>query len=312
MNNNYEWWYLKNGTIDNEYSGMAVDDNNVWWVVENGKVDKSFTGLMENPYGWWYIKNGTVDFSYNGMAKNEYGWWAIKNGAVDFNYSGLMQNNDDWWYLKNGTIDYSYNGIASNDLGNWVVKNGAVDFTYNGTYKFNNNTYDVTNGHAVARGLLKYSDQYKNWCYFVGDDIDWTYTGVAKNEKGELYYATKGVIDWYFYGIAYDKDLGYLLFSKDHYDNGKNWFNKNYVGTIIYNGITYDVNEGHATVAKVNLNSTYKNRPVYVGKYLRKGEYYGDNGWSFIEAEDGMVYYFLDGRYYCDDRDNSGKFVFRW
>ena len=308
--NDFGWWYINAGSVDWNYTG-AVQNEFGWWAVRNGGVDFSYNGVAQNEFGWWKISNGGVDFNYNGVAQNEFGWWKISNGAVDFNYNGVAQNEFGWWKITNGGVDFNYNGLASNENGIWVIKNGAVDFSYNGTYQFNNGTYNVTDGHAVGKGELRYSDQYNNWCYFVGDIIDWSYTGVGTNSTG-IYYVTKGVVDWYFYGVAYDKDLGYLLFSKDHYDNGKNWFNKNYIGKIIYNGITYDVNEGHATVAAVNLNSTYRNRPIILGDFLVKGEYNGDKGYHFFEAEDGMVYYFATGRYYCEDNDDSGKFVFCW
>lgn len=62
---------------------MAKNENG-WWYVRNGKVQFNYTGVanFKNDYGWWYVKNGKVDFTYTGKAKNNYGTWNVKNGKV--------------------------------------------------------------------------------------------------------------------------------------------------------------------------------------------------------------------------------------
>ena len=82
------WHCYKDGQIDYEYDGIALNEYG-WWKINNGEVDFSYSGMVLNQYGWWYVNNGGLDGSYSNMGVNEYGWWKFDNGTVDFNYSGI-------------------------------------------------------------------------------------------------------------------------------------------------------------------------------------------------------------------------------
>ena len=41
---------------------MALNKYN-WWYMRNGAVDFDYTGMAENEYGWWYITNGALRLS---------------------------------------------------------------------------------------------------------------------------------------------------------------------------------------------------------------------------------------------------------
>lgn len=33
-----------------------------WWYIENGGLYFNATGLAQNEYGWWYVRDSKVDF----------------------------------------------------------------------------------------------------------------------------------------------------------------------------------------------------------------------------------------------------------
>ena len=57
---NHEWGsrFAYTGVANNEYG---------WWYIKNGMLDFSYNGLADNEYGSWKIINGAVDFSAYGI-----------------------------------------------------------------------------------------------------------------------------------------------------------------------------------------------------------------------------------------------------
>ena len=37
-----------------------------WWYLTDGEIDWDYTGMACNEYGWWYMNNGALDLSYTG------------------------------------------------------------------------------------------------------------------------------------------------------------------------------------------------------------------------------------------------------
>ena len=155
--NEYGWWKINDGTVDFNYTGMVQNENG-WWYVKDGCVDWTYSGMALNKYGWWKYNNGFVDFGYTGIALNDYGWWKFTNGSVDFNANGLVfdEATNTWWYFNGGAIDFAFDGMALNDYGWWKVNNGSVNFGFNGlcsneygTWKFNDGTVDFGYNGAV-------------------------------------------------------------------------------------------------------------------------------------------------------------------
>ena len=177
--NEYGWWKINNGTIDFGYTGMVQNENG-WWYVNNGGVDWTYSGMALNKYGWWKYNNGFVDFGYNGIALNDYGWWKFTNGSVDFNANGLVfdEATNTWWYFNGGAIDFAFDGMALNDYGWWKVNNGSVNFGFNGlcsneygTWKFNNGTVDFGYNGFAADG--------ENTWYVVNGRVATEYSGTV-------------------------------------------------------------------------------------------------------------------------------------
>ena len=181
--NEYGWWKINNGTIDFGYTGMVQNENG-WWYVNNGGVDWTYSGMALNKYGWWKYNNGFVDFGYNGIALNDYGWWKFTNGSVDFNANGLVfdEATNTWWYFNGGAIDFAFDGMALNDYGWWKVNNGSVNFGFNGlcsneygTWKFNNGTVDFGYNGFAADG--------ENTWYVVNGRVATEYSGTVDGKE---------------------------------------------------------------------------------------------------------------------------------
>ena len=177
--NEYGWWKINDGTVDFNYTGMVQNENG-WWYVKDGCVDWTYSGMALNKYGWWKYNNGFVDFGYTGIALNEYGWWKFTNGSVDFNANGLVfdEATNTWWYFNGGAIDFAFDGMALNDYGWWKVNNGSVNFGFNGlcsneygTWKFNNGTVDFGYNGFAADG--------ENTWYVVNGRVATEYSGTV-------------------------------------------------------------------------------------------------------------------------------------
>ncbi len=81
--NDYGTWYIVKGYVafgrndvikDVDSDGNSTINGNAdWWYVVNGKVQTDYTGVAnyKNDYGWWYIKDGKVDFTANTVAKKQ-------------------------------------------------------------------------------------------------------------------------------------------------------------------------------------------------------------------------------------------------
>ena len=53
--------------------------------------------------------------------------------------------------------------------------------------------------YGTERGLLQEADG--TWKYYVNDEVDYDYTGLANNEYG-WFYVKNGVLDWRYTGLA--------------------------------------------------------------------------------------------------------------
>ena len=181
--NEYGWWKVNDGEVDFSYSGMVLNQYG-WWYVNNGGLDGSYSGMGVNEYGWWKYDNGTVDFNYSGIALNDYGWWKFVNGSIDFGANGLDfdEATNTWWYFNGGAIDFAFDGMALNDFGWWKVNNGSVNFGFNGlcsneygTWKFNNGTVDFGYNGFAADG--------ENTWYVVNGRVATEYSGTVDGKE---------------------------------------------------------------------------------------------------------------------------------
>ena len=181
------WHCYKNGQIDYDYDGIALNEYG-WWKVNNGEVDFSYSGMVLNQYGWWYVNNGGLDGSYSGMGVNEYGWWKYDNGTVDFNYSGIALNDYGWWKFVNGSIDFSANGLNFDEATNtwWYFNGGVIDFSFDGMALNDYGWWKVNNGSVNFGFDGLCSNEYGTW-KFNGGTVDFGYTGFATDGENTWY-----------------------------------------------------------------------------------------------------------------------------
>ena len=59
---------------------------------------------------------------------------------------------------------------------------------------------NTDNVSAAQQGYLA-MDNTGTWYYYVGDAVDWNYTGMASNENG-WFYVSNGKLDWNYTGMA--------------------------------------------------------------------------------------------------------------
>lgn len=134
--------------------------------------------------------------------------------------------------------------------------------------------------YGTERGLLQEADG--TWKYYVNDEVDYDYTGLANNEYGWFYvkngvldwsytglaqneygwfYVNNGVLDWSYTGLVYSKDgTAYIvngILDKDYTgvvedSAGVLWYvengmvNKEYNGYVKSDDVTYKVINGIA------------------------------------------------------------------
>ena len=187
--NEYGWWYVRNGQVAFDSTGIAYDENVGWWYVRNGAVAFDYTGIAyDENVGWWYIRNGAVAFDSTGIAYDEnVGWWYIRNGAVAFDYTGIAYDeNVGWWYIKDGAVAFDSTGIAYDEnVGWWYIRDGAVAFDYTGiAYDKNVGWWYIRNG-AVAFDYNGLAQNDSGYWKITGGTVDFSYNGDIHNEDGD-------------------------------------------------------------------------------------------------------------------------------
>ncbi len=245
------WGYYKNGKLQTNYTGFAVNESGKWYV-ENGIVSKKKNGVFKDKTGaigsssdWYYVLNSKVQTSFTGLShyKNSSGWWYITKGKVDRSYTGLAKNQNGWFYVKNGKVDRSYTGFAKNSSGKWYVSGGKVTKTKNGVFKdktgaigTKNAWYYVINSKVQTSftGLANYSNS-SGWWYITKGKVDRSYTGLAKNKNG-WFYLTNGKVNRSYTGLATNSNGTWYV------KNGK--VQKSFTGTVTINGKKYSVTKG--------------------------------------------------------------------
>ena len=296
------WYYLKDGKIQHDYTGVQKNSNG-WWYVEKGKVNFNYTGFGSNENGWWYVENGQVKFDKNDVikgvanneagkageegwwlvkgskvakettvAKNSNGWWRIEDGQVNFKYNGVAKNANGWWYLKDGKVDFGYTGFGSNENGWWYVEKGQVKFDKNDVIKgvANNEAGKAgEEGWWLVRGskVMKETTIAKNsngWWYIENGKVNFKYTGLAKNEYG-WWYLKDGKVDFSYTGFA-SNDNGWWYVEKGQLKFGR-----------------YDVLKGKANdlTTKAGIEGWWlvKDSKVSIETTVAKNS----NGWWYIK-----------------------------
>ncbi len=102
---NGAWYCSLNGEIYYDYNGVVYYENN-WFYVNNGWLDWEYTGVAYSGFdgNWYYIEKGVLNWNYTGLAHSGYddNWYYIKNGALDWAYTGFVDYDNSTFYVING------------------------------------------------------------------------------------------------------------------------------------------------------------------------------------------------------------------
>lgn len=282
------YYYVKNGSVNEKFTGLADTSNGEKYYIKNGISDKTVTALVYDQNTWYYIENGKWNSSYTGyVLHTDQRWYYVRNGKIDFTFTGLAKHTDGkWYYAEKGILDWGYSGIASNEYKHWYcVKSGIYDPTQNGLTYYGGTWYYVTGGewNREFNGYVQHVDG--QWYYVKNGKIDFTFTGLAKHTDNCWYYANHGIIDWGYSGLAQSTDGAWFYVSDGRFDSS-------YTGLIQYGGDWYYLKNGY-------LDWTYSSLVRHVdGQW-----YYVNNGklnWSY----NGLVQYYSTWYYVENGRLN--------
>ncbi len=153
INNNGDSWYVKNGCLQNNFTGFIQDKGEYLYAL-NGKVLKNYTGLIRsNNTTWQIIINGRLSKDYTGLIPNAGYQWYCENGKLNCSYSGIYGNGNAKWFIVNGKLDpnyigvrydinlhkccYVYKGVVRTDLTGFIKHNNKFWYCENGFIKVN-------------------------------------------------------------------------------------------------------------------------------------------------------------------------------
>ena len=165
-----EWYYIRDGIQDSEYTGPAngtINGTKAWYYVKNGKVDYDFKDFEKVGSSWMYFSNGKVDKSINadhygsfwGTIDGKGGWYVVKAGKAYPDYNGFALVGSSWMRYKNGQVDKSYTG--------------TLNVNINGTKKW----YYINKGKAIL-DYTGFGKVGSSWMRFKDGEVNKTVTGI--------------------------------------------------------------------------------------------------------------------------------------
>ena len=259
---NGDWWGVADGTVSVSFSGMydtrsSSTANKGIWYIKNGKVDKNYTGLYTADNGLKYYFEGgqCISSDYLGAYKTKTnGWCYIYEGFVSTHTDLVKCGDGRHRYFENGVFDETFTGVvypqefAQN--GTYFAKyvsNGVMSTTFTGIVKNSDGQWVYfKNGcdTAETRGYtgMAYDVASNVWRYFTYGKINTQFTGMALHTDGNWYYYKDGVCDFGYEGIGRcTKDGKYYTW---YFKNGK--IATDFTGTYKDGIVTYLVTNGRA------------------------------------------------------------------
>ncbi|MDY5279829.1 GH25 family lysozyme [Sharpea porci] len=234
---NGNWYYLTNGNVNWNYSGL-IYFNNEWFYVHHGLIDWNYSNLVNYNGQWFYVHNGKIDWGYNTLSQVDGGgiWYKVTNGKLDWNYKGLFKFYDTWYYLDNGQVDWNANKLV-NYNGDWYyVVNGAINWKYTNLDEYNGTWYYIRDSKIRwGDNTLAQVNDVGVWYQVNNSSIDWNYTGLTQF-YGTWYYIDHGRLNWNYNGLVYYNNEWFYV------KNGRiDW---SYSTVTKYNGILFYVHNG--------------------------------------------------------------------
>lgn len=86
-------FYVGAGRILNEVNGLAQAPNKTdWYFLANGQVQLQYTGLALYDNVWFYVKEGKLAENYTGMVEYDGSIFEVVNGMVKNNHTNISEN----------------------------------------------------------------------------------------------------------------------------------------------------------------------------------------------------------------------------
>lgn len=194
-----DWYFLANGQVQTEYSGLASYDG-AWFYVESGNFMNGYIGYVEHNGSMFYIQNGQM---ICGAEEIPLYVKAKENCSV---YAGEMEKVKD--FVNQYRAEVGVSGVvldealcmaasvraqemADNDYFSHSRPNGDSCFTVLEEFGIERGTAgeNIALGYrdaaAVSNGWYNSSGHYRN---MVNESFQKLGVGVARNEAGRLYW----------------------------------------------------------------------------------------------------------------------------
>jgi GH25 family lysozyme M1 (1,4-beta-N-acetylmuramidase) len=189
----YEYAAEGKGRLYNAHLSKAQKTQNALAFCKTIE-DAGYQAMVYASSSWFYSELNTAEICKN------YDIWMARYHTYSYNetkdassqrYGGQI---DFWQCSDTAKVD----GISTNvDLDYWYV---GSDDSNDASDDSNEANDDGNDGSAVSTKWVK-KNADGNWYYYVGDDIDYSYTGVAQNENG-WWRIENGKVNFGYNGIA--------------------------------------------------------------------------------------------------------------
>ena len=122
-----DWYYLANGQVQTQYTGLAEYDG-AWFYVNKGKLDTTLAAYVEYDRGLFFVGAGRIMKEVSGLAQDPKGsdWYYLANGQAQTQYTGLAEYDGKWFYVRAGKFAQDYTGEVEYDGAVFLVQNGEV------------------------------------------------------------------------------------------------------------------------------------------------------------------------------------------
>ena len=160
----------------------------------------------------------------------------------DTKFTGLANEADKdgvWWYYTDGKIDKTHTGVDQNKYGWWRVENGKVNFNAQSIYQNQYGWWKTTDGEVTFKENSIYQNEY-GWWKCKNSKVDFNAQSIYQNKYG-WWKTTNGKVTFKEQGV-YQNNYGWWKCKDSKVD-----FNAN--GKVTYNGKTYNVKNGKATLS---------------------------------------------------------------
>ena len=179
------WYYIENGIVDSDYTGLYTQTNGVSYYLVNGVCDLATSGVFQVGDAYYYITNSRLQTSINGLIKVDGTWYYFESGVAS--YTGLVtQTNGIQYYVENGVCDLATTGAVKDGDAYYYVVNSRFTSSINGLINVGGTWYYFENGVASYTGLVTQTNGVQ---YYVEDGVcDLATTTVYVDEDGTRYY----------------------------------------------------------------------------------------------------------------------------